>query len=78
MDAIDVPSDLARKAGLLAGAGGTSFFVGRSAIRFAARPSMPRWMTLIYTFLHRNAADPTAWFSIPPNRMVELGGQIEL
>lgn len=78
MDTIDVPSDLARQEGLLTGAGGTSFFVGRSAIRFAAKPSLPRWMTVIYMFLHRNASDPTAWFAIPPNRMVELGSQIEL
>ncbi|MFM2371439.1 MAG: hypothetical protein RIS85_1161 [Pseudomonadota bacterium] len=78
MDSIDVPSDLARQPGLLAGPGGTSFFVGRSAIRFATKPAMPRWMTVIYTFLHRNAADPTAYFSIPPNRVVELGSQIEL
>ncbi len=78
MDKIDVPSDLARSDGLLAGPGGTSFFVGRSAIRFASRPAMPRWMTALYMFLHRNAADPTAYFAIPPNRVVELGGQIEL
>ena len=78
MDIIDVPSDLARSEGLLAGPGGTSFFVGRSAIRFATRPAMPRWMTVIYMILHRNAADPTAFFSIPSNRVVELGSQIEL
>nr|WP_221773523.1 potassium transporter Kup [Novosphingobium piscinae] len=78
MDAIDVPSDLARSPGLLDGPGGTSFFVGRSAIRFASRPLLPRWMTLIYMILHRNAADPTAYFNIPPNRVVELGSQIEL
>ena len=78
MDTIDVPSDLARRESLLAGPGGTSFFVGRSAIRFATQPVMPRWMTVIYMILHRNAADPTAFFSIPPNRVVELGSQIEL
>jgi len=78
MDTIDVPSDLARSPGLLEGRGGTSFFVGRSAIRFSRKPALPRWMTVIYMFLHRNAADPTAWFAIPPNRVVELGSQIEL
>lgn len=78
MDTIDVPSDLARREGLLAGPGGTSFFVGRNAIRFAAKSPLPRWITVLYTFLHRNAADPTAFFSIPPNRVVELGSQIEL
>jgi KUP system potassium uptake protein len=78
MDRIDVPSDLARRPGLIAASGGTSFFVGRNAIRFASRPVMPRWMTVIYMFLHRNAADPTAYFAIPANRVVELGSQIEL
>ncbi|MBO9577072.1 MAG: potassium transporter Kup [Sphingobium sp.] len=77
MDRVDVPSDLARS-DLLKGTGGTSFFVGRNAIRLSAHPAMPRWMTLIYSFLHRNAADPTAFFAIPPNRVVELGSQIEL
>jgi KUP system potassium uptake protein len=77
MDRVDVPSDLARS-DLLKGTGGTSFFVGRNAIRRSANPAMPRWMTLIYSFLHRNAADPTAFFAIPPNRVVELGSQIEL
>lgn len=78
MDTVDVPSDLARAETLLDRPGGTSFFVGRSAIRFASRPVLPRWMTVIYMFLHRNAADPTAYFAIPPNRVVELGSQIEL
>lgn len=78
LDHIDVPSDLARSKGLLDRTGGTSFFVGRSAIRFATRPVLPRWMTVVYMTLHRNAADPTAWFAIPPNRVVELGSQIEL
>ncbi|WP_068076315.1 potassium transporter Kup [Novosphingobium lentum] len=78
MDRTDVPSDLARSPSLLTGRGGTSFFVGRNAIRRAANPALPRWMTVLFTFLHRNAADPTAYFAIPPNRVVELGTQIEL
>jgi KUP system potassium uptake protein len=78
MDDIDVPSDLARHDGLLAGRGGTSFFVGRDAIRRAQRPSMPRWMAGLFGVLHRNATDPTAFFCIPPNRVIELGSQIEL
>ena len=77
MDRLDVPCDLARSE-LLKSAGGTSFFVGRNAIRLSSQPAMPRWITLAYSFLHRNAADPTAFFGIPPNRVVELGSQIEL
>ncbi|WP_173843362.1 potassium transporter Kup [Novosphingobium sp. TH158] len=78
MDTIDVPSDLARQEGLLSARGGTSFFVGRSVIRQSTKPILPRWMTFLYGILHRNAADPTAYFSIPPNRVIELGSQIEL
>lgn len=77
MDHVDVPSDLAH-GDMLNRPGGASFFVGRNTIRRAVAPTMPRWMTLLYSFLHRNAADPTAFFAIPPNRVVELGSQIEL
>ena len=78
MDAIDVPSDLARGEGVMTRPGGTSFFVGRNAIKRAARPVLPFWIAFLYGFLHRNAADPTAYFGIPANRVVELGSQIEL
>jgi len=30
----------------------------------------------ILIFLQRNAADPTDFFRIPPNRVVELGAQV--
>ena len=39
---------------------------------------MPRWMAGLFGVLHRNASDPTAFFCIPPNRVIELGSQIEL
>lgn len=78
MDAIDVPSDLGRGEGLLSRRGGTSFFVGRNAIRLGSKPLLPRWMTMLFSFLHRNSADPVLFFGIPANRVVELGSQVEL
>ncbi|MBI1181964.1 MAG: potassium transporter Kup [Alphaproteobacteria bacterium] len=78
MDEVDLPSDLARGPSLLSAPGGTSFYVGRNAIRRSARPLLPAWMTTLYTFLHRNAADPTAFFGIPANRVVELGSLVEI
>lgn len=77
MDRVDVPSDLGASS-LLSGPGGASFFVGRNAIRAATQPAMPLIPLIIFRFLHRNAADPTAFFGIPANRVVELGSQIEL
>ncbi|QSB44321.1 potassium transporter Kup [Tsuneonella flava] len=78
MDRIDVPSDLGRGEGLLSGRGGTSFFIGRNAIKLGTRPLLPKWMTMLFSFLHRNSADPVLYFGIPANRVVELGSQVEL
>jgi KUP system potassium uptake protein len=78
MDRVDLPSDLgAGYDGILA-PGGVSFFVGRNTLRRARNSQMPEWMLPIYAFLHRNAADPTGFMGIPPNRVVELGAQVEL
>lgn len=57
----------------------TSFFLGRETIVPRARVArMPRWRQLLFTFMFRNAEPATAYFKIPPNRVVELGTQIEL
>jgi KUP system potassium uptake protein len=39
---------------------------------------MARWRKSIFGFLSRNARPATAFFSIPANRVIELGIQIEL
>ena len=78
MDRVDVPSDLARGYDGLLQPGGMSFYVGRNTLRRATSSRLPKWMMPIYAFLHRNAADPTGFMGIPPNRVVELGAQIEL
>ena len=40
-------------------------------------PSMARWRKKLYVFLQRNARSATEFFGIPPNRVVELGAQVE-
>jgi len=40
-------------------------------------PSMSRWRKKLYVFLQRNAKSATEFFGIPPNRVVELGAQVE-
>jgi KUP system potassium uptake protein len=37
-----------------------------------------RWRKMLFTFLARNSRPPTSFFNLPPNRVVELGLQIEL
>jgi KUP system potassium uptake protein len=39
---------------------------------------MARWRKRLFSFLSRNARPPTDFFNLPPNRVVELGLQIEM
>jgi KUP system potassium uptake protein len=56
----------------------TSFFVGRLSIVPIGRSRWRRIRIKIFEVMHRNAQAATEFFSIPPNRVVELGGQIEV
>ena len=78
MDPVDLPSDLARSWDGMQASGGTSFYLGRNSLRRAGRSRIPGWMMPIYAFLHRNSADPFAFMGIPANRVVEMGGRLEL
>ena len=40
-------------------------------------PHMARWRKKVFVFLARNARSATEFFGIPPNRVVELGAQVE-
>ena len=56
----------------------TSFFVGRLTIVPAAVSQMSRIRIKLFAAMHRNALPATEFFRIPPNRVIELGGQIEI
>jgi KUP system potassium uptake protein len=56
----------------------TSFFVGRVTIVAAKRSRMNGVRRKLFEVMHRNALSATEFFRIPPNRVVELGGQVEL
>jgi len=57
----------------------TSFFIGREKLRPTARhSSFWRWRDRLFIFLSNFALDATEFFRIPPNRVVELGGQVEI
>jgi KUP system potassium uptake protein len=38
---------------------------------------MSRWRKKLFVFMHRNARSATESFGFPPNRVVEMGGQVE-
>jgi KUP system potassium uptake protein len=40
-------------------------------------PPLPRWRKRLFSIMTRNARPATEFFGIPPNRVVELGAQVE-
>jgi len=56
----------------------TSFFVGRVTIVPAASSGLGRIRSKLFEAMHRNALAATEFFQIPPGRVIELGGQIEI
>jgi KUP system potassium uptake protein len=55
-----------------------SFFVGRLHIIPVDKSRWKRFELALFEVMHRNAQSATDFFSIPANRVVELGGQIEV
>jgi KUP system potassium uptake protein len=56
----------------------TSFFVGREKILAAKRKGLPKWRKQLFVLMSNNMLDATEFFRIPSNRVVELGGQVEI
>ncbi|MGI4858213.1 MAG: potassium transporter Kup [Janthinobacterium lividum] len=57
----------------------TSFFLARDTIIATGETkAMALWRDKLFAFLGRNAARASEYYSLPPNRVVELGGQINI
>ena len=56
----------------------TTFYLGKETLLTGGKSKMMRWRKAIFAFMSRNAGNPTVFFGIPANRVVELGTQIEL
>jgi KUP system potassium uptake protein len=56
----------------------TSFFVGRVTIVPARRSRFGAVRCKLFEAMHRNALPATEFFRVPPNRVIELGSQVEL
>ncbi len=56
----------------------TTYFLGRETLIPTDRPGMAAWRERLFASMSRNARPATAFFRLPPNRVVELGAQIEL
>ena len=78
MESPRVPAALAmlRKAGLKFDIMTTSFFLGRRTIKTSPSSGMPLWQDKLFVALSKQAANATDFFSIPSDRVVELGAQV--
>ena len=56
----------------------TTFFLGRETLLATSRPGMAIWRERLFGLLARNARRATRYFKIPPDRVCELGAEIEL
>jgi KUP system potassium uptake protein len=55
-----------------------TFFLGRETLLATNRPGMAIWRERLFALLARNARRATKFFCLPPERVVELGTEIEL
>lgn len=80
MEDIDVPELLGHAAeqGLKVAPMETTYFLGRETLIVTKKPSgMMHWRERIFASMMRNAESAARFFRLPPNRVVELGAQIE-
>ena len=80
MESPRVPAALAamRKAGVKYDIMTTSFFLGRRSIKESPASEMPVWQDRLYVALTKQSANATDFFSIPTDRVVELGAQLTI
>jgi KUP system potassium uptake protein len=80
MDQLDVPwaLELCQACGLRIDPALTSYFIGRETLIPTPRPPMGPVEARVFAFLSAGGLSATAYFRIPPERVVELGTQLEI
>jgi KUP system potassium uptake protein len=79
MESTDVPAILARArdAGIDNKPLDTTYYLGREQLIPTGTTPLWNWRKKLFVFMSRNSRSATAFYGIPPNRVVELGAQIE-
>ena len=81
MEDVDVPAALAgiNEDGLKFNPMDTSFFLGRETLIATTKTQeMAKWREKLFAAMSQNARSAASFFRLPPNRVVELGAQVEL
>jgi KUP system potassium uptake protein len=80
MEDPNVPEALtrAREHGLELDEGDITYFLGRETLIVTKTPGMAMWREKLFILMARNAVRATTFFRLPPERVVELGVQVEI
>jgi len=80
MESPRVPAAMAamRKCGVKFDIMTTSFFLGKRTLKTSPASGMPQWQDKLYVSLSKQATNATDFFSIPSDRVVELGAQVTI
>jgi len=80
MEDPDVPEVLVhlRHVGVPIDEDDVTFFLGRETIVVGRRKGMATWREKLFVLMTRNAVRATAFFRLPPERVVELGVHVEM
>jgi KUP system potassium uptake protein len=80
MEDPNVPEALmrAREQGLELDEEDVTFFLGRETLIVTRGPGMAMWRERLFVLMARNAVRATTYFRLPPERVVELGVQVEI
>jgi KUP system potassium uptake protein len=80
MEEPDVPAELRRLRlpGLEMDLNQVSYFLSRETLLATRHPGMAIWREKLFAWMTRNARPATSYFNLPPNRVVELGMQVEI
>jgi KUP system potassium uptake protein len=55
----------------------TTYYLGRITLVPSTKKNLHRWRRSLFAFMQRNAVNPTAYFNIPPAKVMEIGIQME-
>jgi KUP system potassium uptake protein len=80
MEDPNVPDALARakEHGLELDEDDITYFLGRETLIVTRTPGMAMWRERLFVLMARNAVRATTFFRLPPERVVELGVQVEI
>ena len=79
METPDVPEVLAqaRRQGLNIDLDNVTYYLGRINLVPARKKNMTRWQRFLFTFMLRNAVSRSTYLNIPPDKVFEIGVQME-